>query len=826
MDLRLAIRTLRSTPVVTVVAVLSLALGIGANTAIFTILDSLLLRALPVQRPDRLGLLMADMPGPGGPTPWSNPVWEQIRDRRHDLFQTAFAFSNRTIRFNLSSGGQTVLADGVWVSGDYFSALGVPPLLGRVLTPEDDRRGGGPNGPVAVISYGFWQRQFGGAPDVIGRTQNIERVPFTIVGVMPKVFFGAEVGSTFDLALPLGTEPVVRGRDSYLERPTTSWLTIMVRLKELQTLASVRRSVPALQQQIREATMPTDAPADLKARYLVNPMDLRSAVTGASALRVRYQRPLLAVLTVVLLVLLIACANVANLLLARAAARRHEFSLRMAIGASRWRLARQAIIESSVLAATGALIGVVVAYWGSGLLVRQLSTHTNTVYLDVSLNWRVLGFTAALTSVSALLFGIVPALRASRAEAIEALREGGRGLIGERRIGLAGALVAAQVALSLVLVVVAGLFLKTFASLTTRDLGFDRDAVLLAQLDLFATTVGSTERVALYEQLADAARHVPGASHAAISAITPVSGSLIDVVVQAEGGSDPVLPRDVSYRNVITPDWFMTYGTRLVAGRDFESRDSLAAPLVAIVNETFARKFLAGPSPIGRRIRTGLVGRQGPWIEVVGLCADATYRSVRDPVPPTIYVPLAQQKEPPPTMSLSIRAASGTPALLSRSVAERVGTVNPNVAITFTPLKQQVEATLVQERILAMLAGFFGTLALLLAGLGLYGIAWYAVSRRRNEIGVRAALGATPGGVIRLVMGHVSLLVGAGVLVGLGLSWWAMQLVAPLLYDVTPRDRLTLVWSAAVLTVVGALAGWLPAVRASRIDPAIVLRST
>ena len=826
LDLRLAIRVLRATPVVTIVAILSLALGIGANTAIFSITDALLLRALPVDRPDRLALLMAIPTGAApGLSAWSNPVWEQIRERRHELFQTAFAFSARTARFNLASTGPTEFVDGLWVSGDYFDGLGVRPLLGRTFTAVDDERGGGPDGAVAVVSYAFWQRRFGGAADVIGRKQVIDRVPFTIIGVMPPGFFGADVGTTFDVAAPLGTEPLMRGRDSFLDRPTTSWLAVMARLKDGQTLSSAQDAMRALQPHIREVTMP-DTSADAKARYMATPLAVEPAALGTSAMRARYRQPMLIILTVVVLVLLIACANLANLLLARAAARRHEFSVRVALGASRWRLARQLLVESLLLSSAGALLGLGIAHWGSRLLVRQLSTYTNTVFLDVQLDWRVLAFTAGVTTVAAFLFGVVPALLASRAEPIGAIREHGRGASGGRRIGFGGALVAGQVALSLVLIVTAGLFVRTFTSLATRDLGFDRAPVIVARVDVSASVADPSERSALYGRLADAAGALGGVSHAAVSAITPVSGAVIDVVVEIEDGPSMTQPQNVSFRNVITPSWFATYGTGFQGGRDFNERDRLGSPLVVIVNETFVRRFLPAGTPIGRRIRQGLPGRQGPWLEVVGVVADAAYRSVREPVPPTLYVPIAQQKEPPATMSLSVRAANGAPAMLSRSLADVISRVDANVAVTFTPLKQQVDAALVQERMLAMLSAFFGALALLLAGLGIYGIAWFVVSRRRDEIGIRMALGATPARVLQLVLSRLSMLVSIGVVVGLVVCMWASRFVASLLYGVEPRDVVTLASSAAVLAAVGALAGWMPAHRASRIDPAEVLRDS
>ena len=535
-------------------------------------------------------------------------------------------------------------------------------------------------------------------------------------------------------------------------------------------------------------------------------------------------------MAVVALVLLIACANIANLFLARAAARRHEFSVRLALGASRWRLARQQLVESLLLSGAGSGAGLAVALWASDLLVRQLSTHANTVFLDTHLDWRVLAFTASVAIAVALLFGVVPALRASRAEPIEAIRAHGRGTAGERGIGVGGALVAGQVALSLVLIVAAGLFVRTFTTLAALDVGFDRDPVLLVQLNPPRTSVVPSQRAALYERVAATVRATPGVAHAAISEVTPVSGMIIDVYVEVDGGPRLTPPQNVSYRNVVTPDWFATYGTRLVAGRDFDDRDRPSAPGVAIVNETFARTLLQGRNPVGLRIRNPPRhrARRSAWMEVVGVVADATYLSLRDAVPATLYVPLAQQDVTGffSFVTLSVRAASGPPALLARGVGDAIARVDPEIAITFTPLKQQVDAALVQERIMAMLSGSFGALALLLSALGLYGVTAYAVNRRRTEIGIRMAIGAAPARVVRLVLARVAMLVGIGVVIGAGASVWASRFVAALLYGLEPRDPVTLVSSSAVLAAAGAIAGWLPAYRASRLDPAEILRES
>ncbi|HUE85742.1 MAG TPA: ABC transporter permease [Vicinamibacterales bacterium] len=826
-DLRIAIRTLRATPIVTLVVILSLALGIGANTAIFSIADSLLLRALPVERPDRLVLLLSNAVNRS--SAWSNPLWEQIRDHQADLFQATFAFSRRTTRFDLAQGGHTDFVDGSYASGQYFEGLGVTPRLGRSFTAKDDRRGGGPDGPVAVISDALWQRRFGGSPAVIGTTQTIDRVPFTIVGVMPPDFFGTDVGSRSDMILPIGTESLIRGPDSVLDRATTSSLLVMARLKDGQSVASAEAALRGIQPQIREATMPANQSAAARARHLATPFGVEPAASGPSAMRGRYRQPILAIMAVVALVLLVACANVANLVLARAAARRREFSVRLAIGATRWRLARQQLAESLLLAAAGSAAGLGIARWASDLLIQQLSTHANTVFLDTSLDWRVLAFTVAVGIVVALLFGVVPALRASRIAPIEAIREYGRGTAGERGVGAGGALVAGQVALSFVLVVAAGLFIRTFATLATLNLGFDRDPVLLVRLDPPRTSAEPSERAALYERVAATVRAMPGVSHTAISEVTPVSGMITDVYVEAENGPLLAPPQNVSYRNVITPDWFATYGTRLVAGRDFDDRDRLASPPVAIVNETFARRFLQGANPLGRRIRnpSSAPGETRPWMEVVGVVADATYLSLRDAVPPTMYVPLAQRPAGSgffPFATLSVRAADGRPALLARGVGDAIARVDPDIAITFTPLKQQVDAALVQERIMAMLSGWFSALALLLSALGLYGVTAYSVNRRRTEIGIRMAIGAAPARVVRLVLTRVTILLGIGLLIGAVASVWASRFIAALLYGLEPRDPATLISSAAVLAVVGALAAWLPAYRASSIAPAEVLR--
>ena len=819
-DIRDAVRALRSTPIVTIVAVLSLALGIGANTAIFSILDSLLLRTLPVKAPQQLHILGL---GGTGRTSWTNPLWEQVRERQ-EMFDGAFAWSST--RFNLAPGGQTEFVDGVWASGRYFSVLGVPAILGRTFTEADDRRGGGPDGPVAVIGYNFWQRRFNGAADVVGRSLTVERVPFTIVGVAPPDFFGVDVGRTFDVAIPIGTEPLIRGKESSLDRRSNWWLNVMIRLRTGQSLEGAETALRGVQAQIREATMPPDWRAEDKARYISESFSLVPAATGGSGLRQRYRRPLTTIMVVVSLVLLIACANIANLLLARATARRHEFSVRAALGASRTRIMRQLLAESLLLSGIGAVVGLLFAQWGSQLLVRQLSTATNNVFLDISLDWRVLGFTAAVAIVTAVLFGTAPAFRAARVQPNDALKAQGRGVVGEGRFTLGNILVVAQVALSLMLIVAAGLFVRTFSSLANLPIGFDRDPILVATINAQRAQLDPERRPEFFRRVLDATAGVPGIASAALSAVTPVSGSTWNNRVELPDGPDLPETERLTFINLLSPGWFRTYGTTMIAGRDFTDGDGAGSAPVAIVNETFARKFAWGKNPVGVRIRQPGYGiRPNVDREVVGYVKDAVYRSLREPVPPTMYIPYGQQTDGMPSfMSLSVRSAGGPPALLTKPLAAALSGVNGDIAITFRPLEDQVNAALIQERIVAMLSGFFGALALLLAGLGLYGVTSYAVSRRRTELGIRMALGALPGGVIRLVLRRVAVLVGLGIVVGGGVSLWAGRFVTPLIFGLQPRDPLTLASAAIVLGAIGALAGWLPARRASRIDPARVLR--
>ncbi|MBK7908665.1 MAG: ABC transporter permease [Gemmatimonadetes bacterium] len=818
--LRTAVRSLRATPLVTGVAVLSLALGIGANTAIFSIVDALILKALPVQHAERLTVVRAGE----SRRSWTNPIWEQVRERQH-LWDGAFAAG--AARFDAAEGGQTDPVDGAFVSGGYFEVLGVQPRLGRFFTPDDDRRGGGADGPVVVISHRLWQQRFGGAPDVVGRTFTLSRVSYTIIGVAPASFLGHDVGRNVDAYVPIGTEPLVRGPDSGLDRRSHWWMAIFVRLRPDQTPEVATAILRGVQTQIREATLPQDWRAEMLERYLVDPFELQRASAGVSQLRTRYQRPLFALAAVVGLTLLIACGNIANLMLARASARRHDFAVRTALGASRWRIARQLLTENLVLSLLGAALGLLLALWFSRLIIAQIATTASQVTLDLGLDARMLAFTGGVAILTTLLFGVGPSVLAARTPPMDALKEQGRGTTSGTQRAVANALVVAQVTLSLLLVVGAGLFVRTFVALADVDLGFVPARALVVELGAQRTGVAPEARGQMYENVRQAALAVPGVTHAAFSVITPVSGSTWNGDLVFPRKPDLTEEERIVDFNYVTPGWFATYGTRILRGRDFDARDRPGTPRVALVNESFVRKYFDGVDPIGEVVSpVGLPTSPGAPIEIIGVVADAVYRSPREPFGPTMYRALEQNATAASGTTMTIRTTSDQPAALQRALTAAIASVHPDLSVTYRPLEEFVEAALAQERLIAMLSGFFGALALLLAAIGLYGITAYSVVRRRAEIGIRLALGATPGGVVRGVLSRTGMLVAGGILLGGVASWWASRFVSSLLFGLAPTDPVTIAGAMLVLAAVSAVAGWIPARRAARVEPAEALRSS
>jgi len=812
-DLRIAVRGLRKNPVFTLVVIGTLALGIGANTALFSIFNGLILRPLPVRDPARLALLEDGS--------WSYPVWAEIEARQNDLFDGAVAWSGE--KFDLSRGGPSAFVDGAYVSGRFFEVLGVSAVRGRLIGPADDSTAA--NGAVAVISHRFWREHFAGADDVIGQHLTVQRTGFTIIGVMPPGFSGADIGRAADVMLPFAAEALIRGPESWLGMVDSSWLEIMVRQKAGQSLTQANAALRGVQPQIRAATV-SGVTAGRAARYLTRPLTLTAAATGNSPLRRQFETPLLTMVVAVGLLLLVACTNIASLVVARALARRRELAVRMALGGSRWRLARTLFTESLIVAIAGAALGLMFASWSGALLVRQLGTWEGRVSLDLGLDWRVLGFTAALACASAIVAGVAPVLGLKSVAAGEVLKDAGRGIAGDRRFAVRGALVVAQIAVSLMLVTTAGLFVRSFASLSQLPLGFVPEPLLVAELDLQSAPI--EQRGPRAERLRAAAAAVPGVRSAALSRVPLLTGGgWGSNRIAIDDGVMPVEDRSIHrlWRNATTPGWFETMGTPLVTGRDFVDSDRVGAPLVAIVNQAFVRRYQLGRRPIGRTIRIGESNGETRY-EIVGLVGDSAYTSPRDGMMATMYVPIAQT-EPEnfrDTVILTINAARGQRAAVERAAAAALTQTEPAVAFTFRTFDQFIDATVTQERLIAMLSSFFGGLALLLAGIGLYGIVAQAVRTRQGEIGLRMALGAQPAGIVRLVFRRVGVLIVVGLALGLAASLWAAQFVGPLLFQVEARDPATFAAAAGVLVAAGVLAAWLPARRAARLDPATVLR--
>ena len=810
-DLRNGFRQVARNPGVTAIAVLTLALGIGANTALFSIFNSLILRPLPVRDPGSLGLLINGS--------WSYPIWDEIRTRESELFDGAFAWSPQ--RFDLSSGGQTDPVDGAYVSGRFFDVLGVTAIRGRMLKATDDV-GAAMDGPVAVISHRLWRQRFAGIDDVVGRPLTVQRIPFTIVGVMPAGFSGPDVGRMTDVMVTFAAEPLIRGQESRLARKGSWWLQIMARLKPGQSLEQASAALRVLQPQIAEG-----------ATRQLEPFTLVAAATGNSSLRRRFETPLLAMVVAVGLVLLVACANIASLMLARTLARRHEFSVRLALGSSRQRVALLLFIESLMVAGMGAALGLVFAWWSSALLVQQLSTWRNTVTLDLAPDWRVLAFTAALTCLSAMIASLAPMLGLRRLAPGEVLKDAGRGIAGDRRLSVRGMLVVAQIAVSFALVVAAGLFLRTFASLNQLPIGFVPEPLLIAELNLQASGGPPEARWARVARLRDAAASVSGIRSASVASTRVLSGAGTGWSSGQVGiGDAPVsrTGRPGLWLNATTPGWFETMGIPLRKGRDFEAGDRIGSRSVAIVNEAFGRRFLPGEQPIGQSVSLGMGDfgfGAGAQFEIVGLVGDAVYTTPREGMMATMYVPMAQHKPAEfwETVLLTINAAPGQRAAVEREVSAALTAADPTIALTFGTFDQLVEATVTQERLIALLSGFFGGLALLLAAVGLYGVVAHAVRARQMEIGLRMALGAAPSSILRLVFERVGLLIAAGLVLGGAGSLWAARFVEALLFDLEPRDPATFAGAAAVLIAVGVLAAWLPARRAARLDPVSALRT-
>jgi predicted permease len=823
-DIRFGARQLLRNPGFAAVAVLSLALGIGANTAIFQLVNAIRLRSLPVQRPNELAYV--DFAKGSMRSGWFStrsarftyPQWQQIQTQQQE-FSSLFAWSST--RFNLANGGEARYAEGLFVSGEFFQGLGVSPLLGRVLGNADDQPGCG--SPAAVVSYAFWQRELAGSVDALNRTVMLDGRPFPIAGVTRPDFFGVEVGHRYDVAVPLCADPLFaadgKGR---IPNKTAWWLSLMGRLKPGWTVQRALAHMQAISPAFMQATLPpTYRPEDAK-RYLADKLDVTEGATGVSGLRREYESPLWLLLATTGLVLLIACANLANLLLARASVREREIAIRQATGASRARLVAQLLSESMLLSVAGTVLGVLLAQGLSRGLVAFLTSNNNQVFVGLGLDLRVLAFTAGIAIATCLLFGLLPALRATQVSPASAMRTGGRGLTpGSGRFGLRRALVVAQVSLSLLLLVGALLFVRSLQKLLAVDTGFRSEGVLAMDLDLRPAHYPKDSRLLAYRRLQESIAAVPGVTSAAQVDLVPVSGGGWDEFTWADGAANN---RTDCFFNRVSPNYFQTMGTALVSGRDFNDRDTVGGVKVAIVNEKFARTIFGGANPVGRAYRTqGQAGKPDPVYQVIGMVRNTKYYELREDFLPQAYYPEAQNDDPGTGPTFVLRSAGGL-AETMRGVKTAVALVNPAIGIEFHPMSERIQDSLQRDRLMAMLAGVFGLLAGMLATIGLYGVISYMVARRRNEIGVRVALGADRGSVVRLVLREAVLLLAIGIAIGTALSIWAGRAAASLLFGLKPYDPVTIGMAVLLLSTVALLASYWPAMRAARLEPMSALR--
>jgi putative ABC transport system permease protein len=819
-DLRYGMRALRLNPGFAAVALLSLALGIGANTAIFQLLDAVRLRMLPVSHPQELAEVhLTNMHGRlGSFYNWhpmlTNAIWEQIRDRQQ-VFSGVFAWAPDT--FNLAPRGEVHLVHGIWVSGEFFNVLGVQPIRGRVFTAADDQKGCA-SGPGVVVSYAFWQRELGGDASAIGRKLTIDYHRVQVLGVTPASFFGLDVGHSFELALPICAQPVMGGEDNYLDTRYDWWLTVMGRLKPGWTLERATPYLGSISPGIFEATLPPGYDADYVTKYLAFKLAAYPAGDGISDYREGFSDPLWLLLVITGLVLLIACANLANLMLARANAREREIAVRLALGASRNRLIWQLLAESLLLALAGAGAGLLLAGTLARFLVSFLSTQGNQVFLNLNPDWLVFAFTAGVAVVATVLFGLVPALRATRVPPVEAMKAGGRGVTANReRFGLRRVLVVAQVALSLVLLVGALLFSRSLSKLLTLDLGFQRTGILITGVDVTQLNLPAERLTAYGHDLLERLRSTPGVDSAAEAAIIPTEGSSVNRTVWIDG-SDPSQAKSPWF-NFVSSDFFKTMGTPLLAGRDFNDRDTATSPKVAIVNEAFARQFTSGANPVGRRIfQKAELGAPQVEYEIVGLVKNTKYQDLREEFPPLVYVPGSQGGPPDPYDQIVIRSQVPFADLTAR-LKQTIAQASPDIAVQFRSLGTVIHDELLSERLMATLSGFFGLLAALLAMIGLYGVMSYMVIRRTNEIGIRVALGAGRGEIVTMIIREAGMLLAIGLVAGIALSLAGGRAVGSMLFGLKPYDPLTLAQAAALLAVVAVAASYVPAHRAARLDP-------